>query len=195
MQTPGTALGAQAASCLSVCLASWLGPFVQPAGQLVDGASVWICSARGRGSHRAGAPRRPMKGKVKGSEAAGDPGLGMGVRMQTRRRGSHTVCIAGCLLSAAAGLGWFPDRVEVVAAPRPLAEVPAFSLGPSRAPGLGLESPAAGGLDRGLGVLGWRLATSCVSGRLLLGLSSGAEWAGSSCSFPAPTPAGHGTLL
>lgn len=76
-------------------------------------------------------------------------------------------------------------------APRPLAEVLAFSPGPSRASGLGLEWPAAGGLDQGLGVLGWRVVTS----RLPLGSSSGAERPGSSCSFPAPapTPAGHRT--
>lgn len=66
-----------------------LGHFSSQAGQVVGRASVWVWSARGRGSHTARALCHPTEGQVEGSEATGTPGLGMGVWTQTRRRGSH----------------------------------------------------------------------------------------------------------
>lgn len=89
---------------------------------------------------------------------------------------------------AAGGPGWFPEGWRWWEPPGPWLK---SLLSLRGRPGLGLEWPAAGGLDQGLGVLGWRVVTS----RLPLGSSSGAERPGSSCSFPAPapTPAGHRT--
>lgn len=93
---------------------------------------------------------------------------------------------------AAGGLGWFPEGWRWWEPPGPWLK---SLLSLRGRPGLGLEWPAAGGLDQGLGVLGWRVVTS----RLPLGSSSGRAarkqlFLPCSCSHPgwSPDPAAAG---
>lgn len=93
---------------------------------------------------------------------------------------------------AAGGPGWFPEGWRWWEPPGPWLK---SLLSLRGRPGLGLEWPAAGGLDQGLGVLGWRVVMS----RLPLGSSSGRAarkqlFLPCSCSHPgwSPDPAAAG---